>query len=415
VAFTLPFTALPAIEVFAVDHDGAQIAWRGLPAGVLAAVVGDKEMLLGEAGRPGVGEIRGLAAGSSHRVDLYVGRILTSRLTIDIPPRLPGRLLLKIATISDMHLGEETFGLTRTMRDRTEATDHYPLRCTLAAVREAKSWGAQLIVFKGDITQSGQPVHWDLFDRVLDELDVPIMAVPGNHDVVGIKGSIDHRRALELRGLDSHEVQIRDHGATRVIAVDSTIPRKGSGTFHGRFDALMSAVDTDQRVLMFTHHHFEYTPVRYFWPPGVRSTESAGVLEALAGVNPDILISSGHTHRNRSRTTAGLLVTEVGSVKDHPGVWAGYEVHQGGVRQTVRRVAEPSCVEWTDRTSTAVVGVWGRWSPGSIDQRSVSHLWTRAPRGEPSPASEPDVSAGHRAVAGGSQDNRTGQPKPRAG
>ncbi len=391
-AITLPFTALPAIEVFAVDHEGAQIAWRGLAAGALTAVVDNREILLGEAGRAGVGEIRGLAAGSSHRVDLYVGRVLTRRITVHVPPRLPGRLLAKIATISDMHLGEKSFGLTRTMRDRSDATDHYPLRCTLAAVREAKSWGAQLIVFKGDITQSGLPAQWDLFDRVLDELDLPIMAVPGNHDVVGIRGSIDHHRALGLRGLDSHEVQIHDHGATRVIAVDSTIPKKGSGTFHGRFDALMSAVDTDQRVLIFTHHHLEYAPVRYFWPPGVRSTESEGVLEALAGVNPDILISSGHTHRNRSRTVAGMLVTEVGSVKDHPGVWAGYEVHEGGIRQTVRRVAEPSCVEWTDRTSTAVAGVWGRWSPGSIDQRSVSHLWTRTVGHDPSSTSEPGVS-----------------------
>jgi len=375
VALTLPFTALPNVEVFAVDASSVQLAWRSLPPGVLSATAGAITTRLGIADRPGVGEIRGLSSATAHHIELHVDGRPVSRLTVRTAASPPGALIGRVATISDMHLGESAFGLTRTMRDPSESAVPYPLRCTIAAVREAQQWGAELIVFKGDITHTGLPSQWELFDQVLDEVSVPVMAVPGNHDVVGVKGSIDHRRALESRGIDSLEVQWRALGSSRIVAVDTTIPTKGSGTLEGRLGRVLDAVDFDGSALVFAHHHFEHTPIRYFWPPGVGQSETNDVMRTLADVNPDVLVSSGHTHRNRARTVAGMLVTEVGSVKDHPGVWAGYEIHEAAVRQTVRRVAEPSCVEWTDRTSTAVGGIWGVWSSGTIAQRSIGHRW----------------------------------------
>jgi len=375
VALTLPFTALPNVEVFAVDASSVQIAWRALPPGVLSATTGTLTTTLGRAERPGVGEISGLSSATAHSIDLHIDERLESTITVRTAASLPGAFIGRVATISDMHLGESAFGLTRTMRDSSGSSLAYPLRCTIAAVREAQKWGAELIVFKGDITHTGLPSQWELFDRVLAEVSVPVLAVPGNHDVVGVKGSIDHRRALELRGIDGLEVQCRALGSSRVVAVDTTIPTKGSGTLDGRLGRVLDAIDFGGPALVFAHHHFEHTPVRYFWPPGVGPAETSDVMRTLSEVNPDILVSSGHTHRNRARTVAGMLVTEVGSVKDHPGVWAGYDIHEAAVRQTVRRVAESSCVEWTDRTSAAVGGIWGVWATGLISQRSVSHRW----------------------------------------
>ena len=43
------------------------------------------------------------------------------------------------------------------------------------------------------------------------------------------------------------------------------------------------------------------------------------------------------------------MVTEVGSVKDHPGTWAGYLVYEGGIVQTVRRIMDPTALAWTER------------------------------------------------------------------
>ncbi len=130
--------------------------------------------------------------------------------------------------------------------------------------------------------------------------------------------------------------------------------------------------------MVFTHHHFENQILPWFWPLGVQRYDSLPVLDELLAVNPDLVVSSGHTHRNRIRRHGTALVTEVSSPKDFPGVWAGYSIHPDGVRQTVRRVADPDCISWNDRTHAAVAGIWGKWSPGGLRHRSHTHHWVGA-------------------------------------
>ncbi len=71
-------------------------------------------------------------------------------------------------------------------------------------------------------------------------------------------------------------------------------------------------------------------------------------------------------------------ITEVGSPKDYPGVWAGYAVHEGGIRQVVRRTADPQVIAWTEQCAGSLMGWWRYWSRGSLDSRCFSHAW--APR-----------------------------------
>ena len=68
-------------------------------------------------------------------------------------------------------------------------------------------------------------------------------------------------------------------------------------------------------------------------------------------------------------------MVEVGSPKDYPGTWSGYEIYEGGIRQVVRRVERPDCVRWTEHTGRAMFGIWRRWSPGTIDDRCFTKLW----------------------------------------
>jgi hypothetical protein len=95
-------------------------------------------------------------------------------------------------------------------------------------------------------------------------------------------------------------------------------------------------------------------------------------------LQPNLLFTAGHTHRNRRRRIAGVEATEVGSPKDFPGGWGGYVVHEGGIRQVVRRVAAPDCLPWLERSRWAALGAWGRWSPGRLDARCFSLTWSSA-------------------------------------
>jgi hypothetical protein len=99
------------------------------------------------------------------------------------------------------------------------------------------------------------------------------------------------------------------------------------------------------------------------------------LLHTIHAANPDTIVASGHTHRHRRHQFGSVVAAEVGSTKDYPGTWAGYVVHEGGIRQVVRRVAAPHCIAWTESTRNAVGGVWGRWSPGLRSHRCFVHRW----------------------------------------
>ena len=116
-------------------------------------------------------------------------------------------------------------------------------------------------------------------------------------------------------------------------------------------------------------------PIPTYLPAGIPAAEAHRALTALGAANPRTLVTSGHTHRHRRRHVGPVTVTEVGSTKDFPGTWAGYEVHEGGIVQTVRRIAEPSCIRWTDHTRRAALGVWQLWAPGRLADRCFTRTW----------------------------------------
>jgi hypothetical protein len=101
----------------------------------------------------------------------------------------------------------------------------------------------------------------------------------------------------------------------------------------------------------------------------------AAFVDRVRWARPATMITSGHTHRHRRRTVGSVVLTEVGSTKDFPGSWAGYVVHEGGIRQVVRRVASPDLLRWTDETARAACGAWGAWSPGIGSHRCFTHTW----------------------------------------
>ena len=123
------------------------------------------------------------------------------------------------------------------------------------------------------------------------------------------------------------------------------------------------------------HHYAQRLPFATFWPPGIPSGEAQAFMTAVADANPATFFSSGHTHRHRRRHVGPLVWTEVGSPKDYPGTWAGYVVHEGGIRQVVRRVADPGLLPWLDYSAHAGAHVWGRWSPGLLHHRCFTHPW----------------------------------------
>jgi hypothetical protein len=99
------------------------------------------------------------------------------------------------------------------------------------------------------------------------------------------------------------------------------------------------------------------------------------ILRRLRQANPKLVGTSGHTHRHRRRDVAGVPWFETGSPKDYPGTWTGYVVYEGGIRQVTRRITAPDCIGWTEGTRGAALGAWGRWSPGTLEDRCFTIPW----------------------------------------
>ena len=364
-----------SLSVFAIEDTTAQLVWVGEDG--VDVRVGDWSGAL--AGPVSAVVVEGLAP--ARRYDVEVGRRVVTSFRTLAPP--PGEELVRFATVSDTHVGERGFGLLPRFREdpSRSSSDAYPARCVRASVAEAAAWGASLIVAKGDLTWTGRSFQWETVAAALATSSVPVHATVGNHDVV--PRAVDGRDVLARHGIvASRAVEPIDlcDGALRIVIGHSADRGHRYGVIDGvqRDEIVRLVKEAPGPAFFCTHHYVDPLPFRSRYPRGIRRMEGSTLLRELSLANPRTFCTFGHSHRHRRKVQYGMPTTEVGSTKDYPGVWAGYVVHEGGIRQVVRRVAEPSCLAWTEPTKGVLGGFWGWWSPGRLSWRCFSWSWPRS-------------------------------------
>jgi predicted phosphodiesterase len=366
-------------EVFAVEDAALQVTWRGAPPGPVTVTIDDGRATrqveaISDAG-PGATVVDDLEPDTTYDVSAQPkGMPGTRPQTIRTLPRLDGPELYRFATISDVHIGERWFGLLpRTIEPSVVEVPH-TVRCAAAAIDELTQWGAQHVVFKGDLVDHGTRAEWDTLAALLATVPQPWSMMLGNHETM--KPNREPADAMLQRlGQPTDPVRTLDVPGLRLVFVETAIDDRG----HGRVRDVSAAADavgeTTSPCLVVIHHHIQRLPFPTFWPPGIASTSGNRFVRALHRANPAVVVTSGHSHRHRKRLIDGVPHVEVGSVKDYPGVWAGYVVHEGGIRQVVRRVAPSECLRWTDQTRRVMLGTWRLFSPGSLADRCFVHHW----------------------------------------
>ena len=192
----------------------------------------------------------------------------------------------------------------------------------------------------------------------------------GNHDaMVSDQIAVNAPRTIELAGVT-------------LALLDTVRPGSEQGRITpDQLDWLDDvAADSSSPVLVFGHHH----P----WDPS--SSERS---EHYFGINPDdsealcAVITrresiagyfAGHTHRNRVRrfdAARGVPIVEIACVKDYPGAWAEYRVHEGGYTQLARRIATPAAMAWTEETRAMFAGLYRDYALGRQSDRCFSQAW----------------------------------------
>lgn len=367
------------VGLFAVGVSSAQLTWGNLPAGQVRLQTEHDEFTVDHGGGPGSREVDGLTPGADFTITVTPARGQSHSVSGTTLQPPSGELLTRFATISDLHLGARRWGFFKTM---TEAEDRYevpyPVRAAVAAIEEAVAWGAELLVIKGDAANHEEAYDFELLGQLVDRFpDLHMLLIPGNHDVDGggnvIPETVGARQLPFIAGVGHADVP-----GARLVVANSTKPGQGSGTLAAVAEQIIDVVaDAPSPVFLGLHHQLQPTKIPRYWPKGIPAPESTEFLERLAAITPNVLISSGHTHRNRARRHGPIGLTEVASTKDWPGVWGAYTVYEGGITQSVRRIGEPSVMEWTEYSQQAVAGLWSKWAPGQIHDRCLSHVWAR--------------------------------------
>lgn len=206
----------------------------------------------------------------------------------------------RIGVLSDIHVSTQCHGTDRLFH-RTEAR----LASAVARLNDADP---DCVVFAGDLTKDGEPWNFERFDALLEALDAPFVATPGNHDVP--KSFNDHppfplERFCE-RYTDGGLPAIERVGGVELLVLDSATAPDGSlyGSHRGSVSSaqrewLDGALSRARTPIVVSHHNVlplvsgrlaDAVPWETY-----TMHDCSGVADRLVGAGASLVLS-GHHH-----------------------------------------------------------------------------------------------------------------------
>jgi predicted phosphodiesterase len=356
-------------ELFTVGPDEVVVTFRTDDDTAVTTVVGDNETTT--TGPYHSARITGLEPETHYALQID-GVDATELLppTVTTLAQPAGRRLATFATVNDVHFGEVECGRLGTPEELGPilsvgpGEEPYPNVMNAGAIAELAALDPDAVVVKGDLTDRGTDEEYEAFVDAYSKLGPRMHHTRGNHDaMVSHTIAVHAPRAIELPGV--------------TLAVLDTV-RPGSE--HGRitadqFDWLDDVARASSTpVLVFGHHH-PWDPSsaerneRYF---GINPGDSEALCAVIARREAIAGYFAGHTHRNRVRrfdAARGVPIVEIACVKDYPGAWAEYRVHEGGYTQLARRISTPSAMKWTEQTRAMFAGLYRDYALGGQSDR----------------------------------------------
>ena len=367
-------TIVAHAELMSVGPDEVVVTFTSAPGERVLTRVGDHE--IETVGPNHDARITGLEPDTDYELEVDGavqgdGRWLPPRVRTLARPQ--GRLLATVATANDVHFGETECG--KTGDPATDAIGPilrsapgeppYPEVMNGAVVDEMLALDPDVVVVKGDLTDSGRAEEYEAFLACYGRLGARMHHVRGNHDAM---------RDPQLARQDAPYAIALD-GVTLAV-LDTTVP----GWVGGGLDAEQRgwlddvAAATSDPVLVFAHHPaFNHDP-RY----GLPSADHDALLELFARRDNIVGYFAGHTHSNhvvRDPRGRDLPCVEVACAKDYPGAWAEYRIYDGGYTQVMRRVVAPAARAWSERARHMIQDIYRDLVLGALDERCFTQLF----------------------------------------
>jgi len=207
---------------------------------------------------------------------------------------------VRIAQISDLHIkspGALAYGRV----DTAQALE----RC-VAALNEFRP-RPDLVVISGDLADTPTAEEYEHLKRLLAQLELPFVGIPGNHDSRELMRAAFPQAYAFASGPLNQKVEI---GGLDLVLLDSSVPGKPHGDLDAATLQWLEATlvsSPDRPALLFLHHPPFKTGI---WHMDRQNLLNASDLAPIVRRHPRVqLIATGHVHRATLAMFAGVPAT----------------------------------------------------------------------------------------------------------
>jgi 3',5'-cyclic-AMP phosphodiesterase len=165
----------------------------------------------------------------------------------------------------------------------------------------------ELVIITGDIVEDGTDKAYEMSRRILAQLEIPYLVIPGNHDERGafVKAFADHAYLPAGGGPLNYSFEA---DSVRIIALDSTVP----GRHHGNIDSVgvawleqVLSGERERPTLLIMHHQPFLTGIPYL--EEYRYFGADRIAETISMFSSVERVLCGHVHRLMTDRLGGVL------------------------------------------------------------------------------------------------------------
>lgn len=206
------------------------------------------------------------------------------------------RSVALIGHLTDTHV------LARDDQDSEVFVDNNARLVDAVASLDAEPEPVDVVVATGDLANDGRPAEYEALLELLEPLEVPLLALGGNHDVRELlRASFPSTPWVDA----DHASWVTDVAGVRLVGLDSTAPGEHGGRLdEERCSWLDGVLSTpfDGPTLLAMHHPPFASGIRWMDMNGFPGLD---LLAEVLTAHPVDRILCGHLHRPMSSTFAG--------------------------------------------------------------------------------------------------------------
>lgn len=149
------------------------------------------------------------------------------------------------------------------------------------------------LLVTGDLSEDGSAESYAIFRRLVAPLGLPVLPVPGNHDLR--EPMREAFRDLGLFPETGRLTWVREIGGLKIVGIDTLVEGSSGGVFdEATADFLDAALATDSPVLLAMHHPPFLSGIRFMDGIGLDGTDA--LRACLKRARADVRIVCGHAH-----------------------------------------------------------------------------------------------------------------------